>query len=486
MKTTSSFSSPARWVLFLGVFLVVSCNKWIDVHTPEQMTLKESLQRKQGFLKILAGIYAKMGEASLYGRELEFGMMDVLSGYWDINQNHQYNSDYHFSYQNSGTRLRIYRIWSDMYMLIRQCNVLLENVDRIKSDPDYELLKGEIIGLRAFFHFELFRLFGPVLGQKHDVGNTIPYYFDTKIQKPEKLRYDEYMAHLQSDLLSAIVLLHKDPILKPPLDGTEGGIEPADDFLKDRRKQHFNLYAAKALLARSYSWQGNVLKAAHLAQELIEELKDERTVRFISMSDRYGDPPDKDIRLNMESIWGLQVKQMNEMTRGYLYDITHPEMQLKTAYEPVLKDLFEGSTGSTNDIRFRWWRPNKDFYKLFDLSLASSNVAADKYQIAQLVSLPELHFLACEGFAQSDPQLALQHLNMVRQSRNIFPIEWSQTMSGSTIKVQLLEEIRREYIGEGVLFLYYKKWFNPIYRADGIMAPSINKFVWPVPVEENV
>lgn len=477
----------ALLVLFCtSVFSILSCSKWIDVNAPEQLPLDESLKSKQGFVKILTGIYATMGDASLYGRELEFGMLDALAGYWEIPNNHVYHSDYIYAYNSEQTKNKIYQIWSDQYMLIRQCNTLLEHVDRIKSDPDYELLKGEILALRAFFHFELFRLFGPVLSQQGMDKKTLPYYTDTKIQKTQPVLNSEYLSFIERDLLQAIALMRDDPILTSAV--LEEELEQSDpyNFIRDRRKQHLNIYAAKALLCRKYSWQGDDSKASAIAKELLESLKDGRVVRFVDQSDQYGNPPDKDIRLNMESLWGLQIKEMNEMTRGYLYDVTDPQMKLKLAYDAVLSGLFTGASGSTIDIRYRWWTPNENFYKLMDLSKENSFGSPSKYQIAQLINLPELYFILCEALIQTDPKLALEYLNVVRESRNLSPIAWSIDMPASAVKELLLDEIRREYMGEGVLFLHYKKWFHPIYRAQGTMSPSIEKFVWPIPEEENL
>lgn len=477
----------ALLVLFCtSVFSILSCSKWIDVNAPEQLTLDESLKSKEGFVKILSGIYATMGNASLHGRELEFGMLDVLAGYWEMPNNHVYYSDYNFSYNNDQTKKRIFQIWSDQYLLIRQCNTLLEHVDRIKSDPDYELLKGEILALRAFFHFELFRLFGPVLSQQGVDKKTLPYYIDTKLQKTEPVLNSVYLSLVEQDLLQAIALMKDDPILTSAV--LEGKIEQSDpyNFIRDQRKQHLNIYAAKALLCRKHNWQGDNLKASAIAKELLEALKDQRVARLVDRRDQYGNPPDKDIRLNMESLWGLQIKQMNEMTNGYLYFVTNPQMKLKLAYDALLRRLFTSGSGSTRDIRYQWWTPYENFYKLFDLSLADSYSRPDNYQIAQLISLPELYFILCEAFFKTDQKLALDYLNVVRQSRNLDPIEWSINMPTSAIQELLLDEMRREYIGEGVLFLHYKKWFHPIYRAQGTISPSIEKFVWPIPVEENL
>jgi hypothetical protein len=53
---------------------------------------------------------------------------------------------------------------SALWRGIRDCNIFLENVDNVHDLPDYEKTrwKGEVKFLKAYYHFYLFRMYGPI------------------------------------------------------------------------------------------------------------------------------------------------------------------------------------------------------------------------------------------------------------------------------------------------------------------------------------
>ncbi len=81
---------------------------------------------------------------------------------------------------------------TDIYEAIRQCNIFLENIDRVPDMTYYEKEKwiGEVYFLKAYYHFYLLRLFGPVplikenvpvnaeYGDVYPTQNTIDECFD--------------------------------------------------------------------------------------------------------------------------------------------------------------------------------------------------------------------------------------------------------------------------------------------------------------------
>lgn len=65
-----------------------------------------------------------------------------------------------------------------MYNVIANINNFLEYVDKNKdvlvTERYYETMKGEALGLRAFLHFDLLRMFGPIY-KEHPASKAIPY-----------------------------------------------------------------------------------------------------------------------------------------------------------------------------------------------------------------------------------------------------------------------------------------------------------------------
>jgi len=54
--------------------------------------------------------------------------------------------------------------WVSLYQALRHCNIFLENVDKVPDLPEWEkkLWKAEVTFLKAYYHFYLVRMYGPI------------------------------------------------------------------------------------------------------------------------------------------------------------------------------------------------------------------------------------------------------------------------------------------------------------------------------------
>ena len=94
-------------------------------------------------------------------------LLDVLAQYYTINDNYHnfYNASI-YNYEASTVKSKFDAIWKTMYKTIMNCNNLLENMEgrqELFSGHNYELIRGETLGLRAYLHFDLLRMFAPSL-----------------------------------------------------------------------------------------------------------------------------------------------------------------------------------------------------------------------------------------------------------------------------------------------------------------------------------
>lgn len=81
-----------------------------------------------------------------------------------------------FKYKEEYVKGRLQSTWNAVYKLILDCNVILENAEihrDVLSDRAYGVVKGEALALRAFLHFDMLRLFGPVY-QQHAPDSRFP------------------------------------------------------------------------------------------------------------------------------------------------------------------------------------------------------------------------------------------------------------------------------------------------------------------------
>lgn len=474
-------------IISFGLILIsTSCKNLLEYEPNDQVTLDKYLQDKTGFISILSGIYRQMGNSSLYGKELEFGLLDVIAGYWDIHNSHKYYPIYQLNYKSSESQKKIFAIWSELYGLIRQCNQLLHYIEQIRNDPDYSIIKGEILALRAFFHFELLRIFGPVISNDGLNKLSIPYYRDISIVKQEKQSSKKILEIIGEDLIKAMGLLSMDPIVNQ---GRKNNLKISNgklDFLKDNRGLHLNLYAVIALNARKLNWERKTLEAAEEALKLINLMKNHNTIKLVNPDKLFELNQKIDIRITSENIFGLYNNRMKEMLDGSFSGNTFFNTFLSPAYYPMLEQLY--GQYKYNDIRFRLWGPNDSFQKFYDRNEFDPATEIDPiiYNETQIINISELYFIVVEGYLDSDIKKSLRFLNEFRISRNIPQIRWTPDLTVMKMRSLLLDEIRKEYIGEGMLFFYYKNFNHKIFRNDFDVKASSDVFVLPIPEEEKI
>ena len=69
-------------VLGLTLLVLSACNDWLNVSPKEEVKVDENFEHESGFKEALAGCYMLLKSTSLYGRELTYGMADVLAQQW--------------------------------------------------------------------------------------------------------------------------------------------------------------------------------------------------------------------------------------------------------------------------------------------------------------------------------------------------------------------------------------------------------------------
>src|SRR5690606_4372000 len=93
-----------------------------------------------------------------------------------------------------------------IYSTIASINAILSKIDENRSvfrdETMFKLIKGELYGLRAYLHFDVLRLYGPVPSQI-DPSVRLPYV--TKLSKEinELIPYEAFLAKVKADLAEA-------------------------------------------------------------------------------------------------------------------------------------------------------------------------------------------------------------------------------------------------------------------------------------------
>ena len=71
--------------LFLAFgLLIAGCSDYFDVRPKSQVLVEELFESEQGYEDQLIGVYKRMSATSLYGKEMTFGLMEVLSQNYEL------------------------------------------------------------------------------------------------------------------------------------------------------------------------------------------------------------------------------------------------------------------------------------------------------------------------------------------------------------------------------------------------------------------
>ena len=160
-----------------------SCNDWLDVEPSTELDASAQFATASGTADALAGVYTNMTSNNLYGKNLTWYMLELAGGsgismFGDNSNIQSFCFHPESPYYDVSTRNALVdKIWSEGYNTIANVNSMIAQIEKHKGAydaTDYNVFLGEAIGLRAFLHFDLLRLFGQA-GTVEPDAKSIPY-----------------------------------------------------------------------------------------------------------------------------------------------------------------------------------------------------------------------------------------------------------------------------------------------------------------------
>ena len=336
------------------------------------------------------------------------------------------------------------------------------------------MIIGEAMALRAFLHFDMLRLFGPVYAtNKADL--SIPYNTVYSISATSLLPATQVVEKVLKDLDEAERLLgESDPIIEegPQNQDSEDGLN-----YYTYRTQRLNYYAVKALQARAYLWFGDTQKAYEAAQAVITAKDEDGNPRF--RLGTAGDFSEGRFTLPCEQVFSL-----------YRFDLQDKYTELfsgdglyKGTKETTVKKELYGNTGS--DIR------EMNLWNLLVMANKASYYVCNKYQVTEatsekeedkvipLLRLSEMYLIAIEAGPETEAQRLWKEF---LSARNLVTADLPS--DAALRKAAIIAEYRKEFYGEGVTFFLHKRLNLP--KNQWLWAPSdleVN-YVLPLPETE--
>ena len=488
-----------KYIFFIPVvaLLTFSCSDWLDIQPKTEVKQDKMFESESGFKDALIGAYLLMGETSLYGKELTYTFLENLAQQYELlSSTHPYYTAKLNSYSSPDVETILNNIWIKTYRVIANLNAILENLE-LKKDllhpTHYANIKAEAMGLRAFLHFDLLRMFG-----WGDLVNTpsnldklcIPYVTRYHKEMTPQSTVREVLKYIHEDLHTAEELLAYYDVYNQVAQKDDYELPNEDGFYSNRRSR-FNYYAARAMQVRVYMWEGKYKEALERVSIFIQQ---PAKIAWVDLKRAIEDaePKEQDLSFTAEHIFNLDIYNMYEALKSFIEQYKTNEgfsiiENTNYFYHTKLKanDLFEYKQGvSDNDYRYLYLYDKNDdnhwLFKKFKEVPESNSPAKNKMP---LIRKPEMFYYAAECYNRlNDKKKAIECLNEVRTSRGIESThKLEETLSSLEIDNEIQKEWKKEYIGEGQMFYYYKRLGLNI---SGAGATGDLLYVLPLPKSE--
>ncbi len=463
-------------IIFVGSICILSCDKYLDVKPKDQFLEEDIYAHANTIHGALNGIYLKLGESSLYGSNMSMTKLDILAQYYRNNKTTNQIAKY--LYNDSDVQKSFDAMWSGSYASIMNINSFMKGLRGSSvelGEGQKDILLGESYGLRAYLHFDMLRLFGP-LYKSNSSAESIPYLREATAQIQPLKTAKEIGVEILADIDSCITLLENDPVKKNGPDYALGNLTAENQFkLRNRR---MNYYAAKSLKARVLLYVGNTSEAFKVATSLIADSKTWFNWSPAALSMPGIQNPDR--VFSSEVLFGLDNYGMYDV---YLKNfdpsiidneiLAPPMARLNAIYENNESDYryrVNWISGASGGKEYRVFGKYKD--------IIDKTAFFRKYQ--PMLRISELYLIAAECAETED--VALKYLNSLRENRGLAVIR-----SFGNKSEELMKEYRKEFWGEGQMFYFFKRTERETIQSghDGsIIKMGTEKYQVPLPLSE--
>lgn len=479
------------YILLLGgMFLLAGCSDFLDVVPKDKQTAEQLYSTKAGFYTAVNGIYNRLSSEDLYGGKMSWEAIDIMSKRYETTKAKLYfkdlsNNDYSSTYVAGALSI----IWQKSYELILAANLLIEQVDNqrgILSETKANLMKGEMLAVRAFLHLDMFRLFGPRWDNNPD-ALSIPYNESTKVTTLPLLPFSTIMEKIIRDFNNAEALLVDDPVI---INGPMASEVEGESVQLRFRQFRFNYYAVIALKARAYLWGGDKVNALVEAKRLLEDPKVKEYFPAVDPNKLLANNTNPDRVFSSEVLASVYMKSRDRIFLNYFSSTVSSSNFLQPhstyvsgAQTSLFTHLLLGS--ETMDYRFQsqWERVVEENakgyvftkYKAIDKPNSESSDSEYFYsKMIPLVKLSELYYIATE----CEPQIedGLKWYNEIRGKRGCPAISESRVSLITSLGWSrlLAQEYIREFYGEGQVFFFLKRITIMAGYPAGTVLPNDN------------
>ena len=458
----------------LLVIMISGCDSWLDLKPIDKVLEDQLYETEEGFKQSLTGVYVELNQRNLYGGDLMFRMVEILAQRYNLSSIGTYKEWVAYNYSDDDVKSSIDGLWQKMYALIMNCNKLMENADLRKdvfTGDNYNIIKGEALGLRAYIHFDLLRLFASAVDLDKE---AIPYVQKLQIEVPHVYTGREVLALLNEDIKNALVCLEKDPVREGKLKDLSG-----DGFM-NARQMRFNYFAVKALQARVAMWGDDLETAKSAAGEILAIADD--IFPWVT-TDAVSAPEDKnrDFTFSTEHIFALHVKDLKDLANTwFLTGGSKNQLYCQNYTMQQWYEIGRGNAVGGNDYRVNYIMKQQETGArnyMIRKYYQPESYQADYAKRLPLIRRSEMAYIMAECLIGEDDDKALEYLNEVRRHRGIV----SDLTNTATLRDEVTKEYAKEFLAEGQLFYYCKRNEMTKFPYGYQVATEENVYVLPKP-----
>lgn len=412
-------------ILCFAALLISSCSDFLSVNPKDSLASDEAITDMDKAYSALYGIYDLMQSRYYYGTDMiTYGevkgddMGTTVSGDRTQSQ-YLFGTLQALTYQNTG------RFWEYQYAGLNYANNLINaindnQVEHLESEnAELTDIKGQAIALRALFHFDLVRIHGePYLKDKSAYGAVIAQRIISPNEKVQRSTVEETYKAIIDDLTEAIPLLSTEKSL---------GV--------------INQWAAKALLAKVYLYQGNWESAYSMAKDVV----DNGGYTLIPTADY---EQAWSLEKNSESIFDIVSTDVDNPNRESIGYVMLPRGGDNGGYGAVstTQAFIDLMKEDMDDIRWKVLKTNdKDFEGGYVVKYPGrgGNVYANSTRV---IRLSDIYLMVAEAGVHAGKSDASSYLNAIKKRAN-------PNVTDVTATLELVEkERRKELVGEGHRF----------------------------------
>ncbi|WDF69690.1 RagB/SusD family nutrient uptake outer membrane protein [Sphingobacterium oryzagri] len=208
------FNNIKLWSLAATLFVATSCDSFLTEEPTSDLTNSTVVQDVTGLNLLLQGTYRIMRDgnnAPAVASPLGLKLLSTVTGLdMMVNQEQVGDNWYFHTFSNQryeATSAVPGTIWTAMYKVINNANIILDNVDQVQGNAaEIAAIKGQALALRARCYFNLVRLYQ----HTYSIAQTkpgVPLQLTADLEPKARATVAEVYAQIVADLTQAVTSL---------------------------------------------------------------------------------------------------------------------------------------------------------------------------------------------------------------------------------------------------------------------------------------